>query len=73
MNEFNKHIFRQGALWVGRYGQETVSSTSIFGIVSWVNRHRAEHGECPLDLWIAQQYHWGQHPNEITRSKGVAA
>ena len=73
MSDFNQHVFRQGALWVGRYGDETVNSTSIFGIVGWVNRHRVQNNQVPLDLWIAQQYHWGQHPNEITRAKGIAA
>ena len=73
MNDFNQHVFRQGALWVAQYGDQIVNSTSIFVIVGWVNRYRRANNQVPLDLWIAQQIHWGQHSNEITRSKGIAA
>lgn len=73
MNEFNKHIFRQGRLWVGKFNDQHVSSPSIFMAVGWVNKHRSYHDMVPLDLWIAQQLHWAQSPREITQSTGVAA
>jgi hypothetical protein len=66
VSEYSRHISRFDGQWIGRYGDDCVSSSSIFVVVGWVNRHRVRNNEIPLDIWHAQQLHWRVRPAEIS-------